>query len=84
MNELKRAKMDLPPAPDKSEEAQIEFGAIVKTTFSQETGIRIPAGERAPSSVSDICVPYAATWAGVQTKFDKNSRAPLSFIYSNL
>ena len=41
MAELKRSRMDLPPAPSKEEEAKLEFGTLVKPTFAQETGLRI-------------------------------------------
>jgi len=41
MAELKRSKMDLPPAPSKDEDAKLEFGTVVKPTFAQETGIRV-------------------------------------------
>ena len=40
MAELKRSKMDLPPAPSKDEDAKLEFGTLVKPTFAHETGIR--------------------------------------------
>ena len=52
MTELKKSKMDLPPAPGKDEDAKLEFGTLVKPSFAQETGLRIPSGSTSKQSLT--------------------------------